>query len=191
MCAVSGGRSVESTMGFTALDGLPMGTRSGQIDPGIVLYLMAEKGLSAVQVQSFLYQECGLKGLSGVSNDVRELLESPSPGAAFALDHFVYRIGLYAGMLAAALGGLDAFVFTAGIGERSAVMRARIAEKIAWLGAELDTVANAADKSSISQSTSRVGLYVVPTNEELMIARHTLALVSSAHSDKTAFMRTA
>ena len=107
-------------MGFTALDGLPMGTRPGQIDPGVVLYLLTEKGMSAAAVQDFLYKECGLKGLSGISNDVRELLESAEPGAALALDHFVYRIGLYAGYLAAALGGIDGFVFTAGIGERSA-----------------------------------------------------------------------
>ena len=120
MCAIANGRSVESTMGFTALDGLPMGTRPGQIDPGVVLYLLSEKGMSAAAVQDFLYKDCGLKGLSGISNDVRELLESTEPGAALALDHFVYRIGLYAGYLAASLGGIDSFVFTAGIGERSA-----------------------------------------------------------------------
>ena len=120
MCALSGGRSVESTLGFTALDGLPMGTRPGQIDPGVVLYLLEEKGMSAAQVQSFLYGECGLKGLSGVSNDMRELEASADPRAAFAIEYFVYRVGLNAGMLAAALGGLDAFVFTAGIGENSA-----------------------------------------------------------------------
>src|SRR5262249_23105970 len=111
MCALSDGHSVESTMGFTALDGLPMGTRPGQIDPGIVLYLISEKGMSADSVQNLLYRECGLKGLSGISNDVRELVESTAPSAALALDYFVYRIGLNAGMLAAALGGLDAFVF--------------------------------------------------------------------------------
>ena len=120
MCALSGGRSVESTLGFTALDGLPMGTRPGQLDPGIVLYLLQEKGMSAAQVQSFLYRECGLKGLSGISNDMRELEASADPRAAFAIEYFVYRVGLNAGMLAAALGGLDAFVFTAGIGENSA-----------------------------------------------------------------------
>ncbi len=119
MCALSGGRSVESTMGFTALDGLPMGTRPGQIDPGVVLYLIAERGMTAAEVQDLLYRECGLKGLSGISNDVRELETSPDPRAAFAMDYFVYRVGLHAGMLAAALGGLDAFIFTAGIGENS------------------------------------------------------------------------
>jgi acetate kinase len=178
MCAIADGRSVESTMGFTALDGLPMGTRPGQIDPGVVLYLMTEKGMSAAAVQDFLYKECGLKGLSGVSNDVRELLESKEPGAALALDHFVYRIGLYAGYLAASLGGIDGFVFTAGIGERSVEMRARIAEKLGWLGTELDAEANAKGALCISKKDSQLGLYVVPTNEELMIARHTLSAIS-------------
>jgi acetate kinase len=178
MCALSGGRSVESTMGFTALDGLPMGTRPGQIDPGVVLYLVAERGMTAAQVQGLLYGECGLKGLSGISNDVRELDASPDPRARFALDYFAYRVGLYAGMLAAALGGLDAFVFTAGIGENSPTVRARIVEKLAWLGAVLDPQANAAGATSITGHDSRIGLYVVPTDEELMIARHTLALLA-------------
>lgn len=180
MCAIADGRSVESTMGFTALDGLPMGTRPGQIDPGVVLYLLTEKGMSAAAVQDFLYKECGLKGLSGISNDVRELLDSAKPGASLALNHFVYRIGLYAGFLAAALGGVDGFVFTAGIGERSVEMRARIAEKLGWLGAELDAEANATGAVCISRPGSKLGLYVVPTNEELMIARHTLAAISQA-----------
>ncbi len=111
MCALSGGRSIESTMGFTALDGTPMGTRPGQIDPGVILYLIEQKGMSGKAVQDFLYRECGLKGLSGISNDVRELQSSSDPRATFALDYFCYRIGLNAGMLAAALGGVDAFVF--------------------------------------------------------------------------------
>jgi acetate kinase len=179
MCAIGKGRSVESTMGFTALDGLPMGTRSGQIDPGVLLYLLAEKGLTPEAVQKFLYSDCGLKGLSGISNDVRDLLDSKEPSAAFALDHFVYRVALYSGMLAAALTGIDAFVFTAGIGERSAALRARIAERIAWLGAELDPAANAAGALSISRPGSRVGLFVIPTNEELMIAKHVLALLGA------------
>src|SRR5262249_40610868 len=143
MCALLGGRSIESTMGFTALDGLPMGTRPGQIDPGVVLYLIEEKHMTAAQVQDLLYGECGLKGLSGLSNDVRELEASPDPQARFALDYFVYRVGLHAGLLAAALGGLDAFVFTAGIGENSPALRARIVEKLAWLGGKLDPQANA------------------------------------------------
>jgi acetate kinase len=155
-----------------------------------VLYLLTEKAMSPKEVQDFLYQKCGLKGLSGVSNDVRELLQSSDPGAALALDHFAYRIGLYAGMLAAAVGGLDAFVFTAGIGERSAEMRSRIAERLVWLGVQIDPGANAASRSTISADTSRVAVHVIPTDEELMIARHTLALLSKrAHG--SGFARTA
>jgi len=191
MCALSNGRSVENTMGFTALDGLPMGTRPGQIDPGVLLYLISEKGMSAEEVQKFLYNECGLKGLSGVSNDVRELEASSEPGATLALDSFAYRVGLYAGMYAAALGGLDAFVFTAGIGENSASMRARIAERLAWLGAALDPAANAARKLLISRPDSRVPLYVVPTDEEFMIAKHTLALLSAGRLRTAAYEKTA
>jgi acetate kinase len=191
MCALSGGRSVESTMGFTALDGLPMGTRPGQLDPGVVLYLIAEKGMTAAQVQDLLYRECGLKGLSGISNDVRELEASADPRAAFAIDYFVYRVGLSAGMLAAALGGLDAFVFTAGIGENSVSLRARIAEKLAWLGASLDAAANTAGKALISAADSRVAVHVIPTDEELMIARHTLALVSAQRQSRPATRVTA
>jgi acetate kinase len=179
MCALSGGRSVESTMGFTALDGVPMGTRPGQLDPGVVIYLLAEKGMSPSEVQDLLYRDSGLKGLSGISNDVRELQASPDPRAAFALDYFVYRTGLCAGMLAAALGGVDAFVFTAGIGENSPSMRARIAEKLTWLGIALDPAANTGRGPLISAKESRVALYVLPTDEELMIARHTLALLST------------
>jgi acetate kinase len=179
MCALSGGRSVESTMGFTALDGLPMGTRPGQIDPGVILYLFDQKKMTAAAVQDFLYRECGLKGLSGISNDMRELLSSTDPRAAFALDYFCYRVALQAGMLAAALGGLDAFVFTAGIGENSAEIRARIAARLGWLGAVLDAKANGAHALCISAPDSRLGLYVIPTDEELMIARHTLAALSA------------
>ena len=177
MCALAEGRSVDSTMGFTALDGLPMGTRSGQIDPGVLLYMLTERGMSAEAVQDLLYRESGLKGMSGVSNDMRELEASGDPAAALAIDYFVQRIGLNAGMLAAALGGLDAFVFTAGIGENSTMMRARVAEKLAWLGAIFDPVANRAGETVISQPDSKLALYVVPTDEELMIARHTLSLL--------------
>jgi acetate kinase len=191
MCAIADGRSVESTMGFTALDGLPMGTRPGQLDPGVVLYLMSEKGMSAAAVQDFLYKECGLKGLSGISNDVRELLESAEPGAALALNYFAYRIGLYAGYLAAALGGADSFVFTAGIGERSAEMRARVAANLAWLGAEIDPQSNAKGEFRISRPDSRLGVYVVPTDEELMIAKHTLAAVTKPGSRDASHERTA
>ena len=179
MCGLRDGRSVESTMGFTALDGLPMGTRPGQLDPGVVLYLIEQRGMAAAEVTDLLYKGSGLKGLSGVSNDMRDLLASDEPGAAFAVDHFVHRAGLMAGLLAAALGGLDAFVFTAGIGENSPPIRARIAERLAWLGAEIDPEANAAGEGRISTPSSRVALLVVPTDEELMIARHTLALVGA------------
>ncbi len=191
MCALANGLSVESTMGFTALDGIPMGTRPGQIDPGVVLYLIAEKGMAAAEVESLLYRECGLKGLSGISNDVRELSESNDPRAAFALEYFAYRVALSAGMLASALGGLDAFVFTAGIGENSRILRSRIIEKIKWLGVSIDYAANAAGKVNIASERSRVGVYVIPTDEELMIAKHTLALLAGrrhggAASDQTA-----
>jgi acetate kinase len=179
MCALVGGKSVESTMGFTALDGLPMGTRPGQLDPGVVLYLMSEKGMSAKEIERLLYNDCGLKGLSGISNDVRELQSSADPRAAFALDYFCYRVGLNAGMLAAALGGIDGFVFTAGIGENSAAIRARIADRLGWLGAVLDARANLAHARRISVAESRVALYIIPTDEELMIARHTLATLSA------------
>jgi acetate kinase len=178
MCALANGRSVESTMGFTALDGIPMGTRPGQIDPGVLLYLLTQRGMTPTAVQDLLYRDSGLKGLSGISNDMRDLQSSSDPRARLAVDYFVYRVGLNAGMLAAALGGLDAFVFTAGIGENSPTIRARIAEKLAWLGAVLDLAANADGKSLISRPESRVVLLVVPTNEELMIAQHTLALLA-------------
>ena len=177
MCAVQGGRSVESTMGFTALDGLPMGTRPGQIDPGVVLYLAAEKGMPPAELQRFLYHDCGLKGLSGISNDMRELQDSRDPRAQLAVDYFVYRIGLNAGMLAAAMGGVEGFVFTAGIGENSVKLRAAIAERLAWLGVSLDAQANDENRSLISSADSRTRVLVVPTDEELMIARHTLALL--------------
>jgi acetate kinase len=179
MCALANGRSVESTMGFTALDGLPMGTRPGQVDPGVLLYLIMEKGMDAAAVQDMLYRDSGLKGLSGISNDMRELLTSKDPAAKLAVDYFVYRVGLCAGTLAAALGGLDAFVFTAGIGENSPEIRARIAEKLAWLGIAFDPATNASGGPLISRADSKVAVYVVPTDEELMIARHTLALISA------------
>jgi acetate kinase len=167
-------------LGFTALDGLPMGTRPGQIDPGVVLYLLTEKSMDAAEVQRFLYNECGLKGLSGVSNDMRELEASADPRAAFAIEFFVYRIALNTGMLAAALGGVDGFVFTAGIGENSAMIRTRVTARLAWLGAKLAPEANAGGQTLISSPDSRVAIYVLPTDEELMIARHTLAVVGPA-----------
>jgi acetate kinase len=182
MCAVKGGRSIESTMGFTALDGLPMGTRPGQIDPGVVLYLLTEKGMSASNAQNFLYRDCGLKGLSGISNDMRELEASEDPRAKLAIDYFVYRISLNAGLLAAALQGLDAFVFTAGIGENSVRIRARIADQLRWLGVTLDEAENSRHARLISRSDSRIPVYVIPTDEELMIAQHTLSLLLNTSS---------
>ncbi len=180
MCALKDGRSLETTMGFTALDGLPMGTRPGQMDPGVVLYLIDQKGMSSSEVTDLLYRSSGLKGLSGISGDMRDLLASEEPQAALAIDHFIHRCVLNAGMLAGALGGLDAFVFTAGVGENAPLIRARIAKRLEWLGAELDSDANENGATLISTGASRVALYVLPTDEELMIARHTLALIRSS-----------
>jgi acetate kinase len=177
MCAVKNGESMESTMGFTALDGLVMGTRPGQLDPGVVLYLVGQKGMSAEAVSDLLYRESGLKGLYGLSNDMRDLLARYAPKARFAVEHCGHRAALQAGLLAAALEGLDAFVFTAGIGENSPAIRAMIAARLGWLGLTLDSSANESGASEISAAGSRVRAYVVPTNEELMIARHTLAVV--------------
>jgi len=183
MCALSAGKSVESTLGFTALDGLPMGTRPGQLDPGIMLYLMSEKRMSAKEIERLLYHESGLKGLSGISNDVRDLLASPDPRAKLALDHFVYRISLFAGMLAGAMGGIDGFVFTAGIGENAPAVREAVAKRLAWLGLDLDLKANADGEARISREESRVACYVIPTDEELMIARHTLSVLQAQRAN--------
>ena len=177
MCAMHAGKSVESTMGFTALDGLPMGTRPGQLDAGIVLYLLTEKGMSAHEIEHLFYHDCGLKGLSGVSNDVRDLLASSDPRAKLALDYFVYRITLFAGMLGAAIEGIDAFVFTAGVGENAPTIRNAVAQRLSWLGLKLDPEANAKGAGRISCQGSRVSCYVIPTDEELMIARHTLRVL--------------
>jgi acetate kinase len=174
MCAMCAGKSVESTMGFTALDGLPMGTRPGQLDPGVVLYLMNEKRMSAKDIERLLYNECGLKGLSGISNDVRELLASPDPRAKLALDCFTYRITLFTGMLAAAMGGIDGFVFTAGVGENAPTIREAVMRNLEWLGLELDDAANVRSEVLISSRRSRIPCYVIATDEELMIATHTL-----------------
>lgn len=176
MCALSAGRSVECTLGFTALDGLPMGTRCGQLDPGVVLYLLMTKEMSPADVQDFLYRDCGLKGLSGVSNDMRELLSSDDPNAKFAIDYFVYRAALNVGFLAAALEGIDAFVFTAGIGENSSAIRERIAARLGWLGIHLDPDENNKHALRISRPGG-APVYVIPTDEELMIAKHTLAIL--------------
>lgn len=178
MCALTGGRSVESTMGFTALDGLPMGTRPGQLDAGVILYLVDQKRLGPSELSELLYKECGLKGLSGISNDVRELLASTDPRAKMALDYFTYRIALFAGALTAALRGLDGFVFTAGVGEHAPIIREDVVRQLDWLGMELDHEANEQGALRISARHSKVGCYVVPTDEELMIARHTWRVVS-------------
>jgi acetate kinase len=185
MCALRDGRSTESTMGFTALDGLPMGTRPGEIDPGIILYLINQNGMSAAEVQNFLYRECGLKGLSSVSNDVRDLLASKDPQAQFALEHWVYRIMLHTGMLVAALGGLDAFVFTAGVGENSPQIREQIGKSLGWLGVVIDRAANnSRDPTLISATRSKISVYVVRTDEELIIARHTLSVVGQVNPQR-------
>ena len=189
MCALNDGRSVESSLGFTALDGLPMGTRCGQIDPGVVLYLISEKGMSAADVQTFLYKECGLKGLSGISNDMRQLEASNDPRAVLGIDYFVYRVSLFTGMLAAALQGLDALVFTAGVGENSSRVRRAIAEKLVWLGISIDAEANAKHARLISRPESRVAVYVLPTDEELMIARHTWSLLSENRNSSSRYER--
>jgi acetate kinase len=177
MCAIKGGQSVASTMGFTAMDGLPMGTRCGALDPGVVLYLMDELKMDARGIEKLLYQRSGLLGVSGIASDMRSLIQSNDPRAAAAIDLFVYRIGRELGSLAAALQGLDALVFTAGIGEHSALLRERVCHGAAWLGVELDERANEAGGPRLSTSGSRVSVWVIPTNEELMIARETLRLI--------------
>ena len=171
------GKSVDSTLGFTALDGLCMGTRPGSIDPGVILYLFQDLGLSAKEVENVLYKKSGLLGISGISNDMRALLGSSEPGARLAVDYFVYRAVKEIGALAAVLGGIDGLVFTAGIGENAAEIRKRICTASAWLGIELDDDANERRGPRISRSGSRVSAWVIPTNEELVIARHTGALL--------------
>lgn len=177
LAALRAGKSIDSTMSFTALDGIPMGTRPGALDPGVVLYLMREKGMDAQRLERFLYHECGLKGLSGISNDVRVLEASDDPRARLALDFFVYRISKELGALVAVLGGLDALVFTAGIGENGADIRARIVAMSAWAGLSLDPAKNAARALDISAAGARARTLVIPTDEERMIARQTLAVL--------------
>jgi len=173
LCALQAGRSIASSMGFSALDGVPMGTRCGALDPGVPLYLMRQRGMNAEQVERMLYRESGLLGISGLSSDMRVLLASDSPRAALAVEHFVYRIVREIGAFAAALGGLDGVVFTGGIGEHAAPVRERVVQGLAWLGCELDAAANAVDGPLISTAASRCAAWVIPTDEELMIARHT------------------
>src|SRR5262249_16747389 len=170
LCALREGRSVDSTLGFTALDGVCMGTRPGAVDPGAILYLFQELGLSAKDVEGMLYKQSGLLGISGISNDMRALLASDAPRARLAIEFFVYRIAKEIGALAASLGGLDGVVFTAGIGERSAEIRKRICESCAWLGVNLDSGANEKGGPRISAPGSKVSAWTIPTDEELMIA---------------------
>ena len=177
MCAIREGRSVATTMTFTAVDGLPMGTRTGSLDPAVVLHLLRYEGMDAAAVERLIYNESGLYGVSGISSDMRELLTSAEPSAREAIDLFVYRIGRELGSLAAALGGLDALVFTAGIGEHAAEIRAAVCRGAGWLGVVLDADANARHQTRISRVDSQVAVFVVPTDENLMIARHTHALV--------------
>ena len=179
MCAIRDGHSIASSMGFTALDGLPMGTRCGQLDPGVVLYLMQEKNMDPGQIQDLLYKESGLKGLSGVSHDMRELEASDKPEAAQAIEYFVFRIRRELGGLAAVLKGLDAMVFCGGIGEHAWRVRERVLEGMEWIGVELDRTANRTDALVISSERSRVRVFVIPTDEEAMIAMHTLAVVDA------------
>lgn len=172
LCAVKAGKSVDSTLGFTALDGLCMGTRPGAIDPGVILYLFQNLGLSASEVETIFYRKSGLLGISGVSNDMRDLLTSEDPAARLAVDYFVYQATKQIGSLAAVLGGIDGLVFTAGIGENSAEIRRRICRGSTWLGIELDDNANERRGLRISLQSSKVSAWVIPTNEELMIAQH-------------------
>jgi len=180
MCGLLEGRSVASTMGFTALDGLPMGTRCGQVDPGVLLYLMDQKGMTAAQITDLLYKQSGLLGLSGLSNDMRTLEAAGTPEAAQAIDHFVARCQREIGGLAAALGGIDALVFCGGIGENSRLVRARICEKLGWMGIEIDAQRNAASAGTISTDMAGAAVMVIPTNEELVIARAARAAVGPA-----------
>jgi acetate kinase len=177
LCALKNGKSVDSSLGFTALDGLCMGTRPGALDPGVVLYLFQSLGLSAKEVETMLYKKSGLLGISGISSDMRDLLTRSEPEARLAVHYFVYRAAKEIGALAAVLGGIDGLIFTAGIGENSPEIRRRICQASSWLGVELDEIANDRKGPRISTPRSKVSCWVIPTNEELMIARHTGALL--------------
>ena len=177
MCALENGKSVTSTMGFSGVEGLPMGTRSGALDPGVLLFLMDGRGMDARAIEELIYKKSGLLGISGKSSDMRTLLESKEPRARLAIDLFLYRIRREMGSLVAALGGVDAIVFTGGIGENAPPIRERVCRDAAWLGVELDADANAQGGPCISTAASRVAAWVIQTNEELMIARHTRRVV--------------
>lgn len=176
MCGLVNGRSIASTMGFSTLDGLVMGTRSGTLDPGVILYLLREENMNVDELETLLYNESGLLGISGISSDMRDLLTTGNPASKTALDLFTYRVARETGSLAAACNGLDTFVFTAGIGERSPEIREAICRRISWLGVEIDEEANQAGLLCISKPQSRVSVYIIPTFEELMIARHVARL---------------
>jgi acetate kinase len=180
LCAIHNGHSIATTMGFTPLDGLVMGTRCGSIDPGVLLYLMNQHNMDAQALEQLLYHQSGLLGVSGISNDMRALLASDDPHAQEAIEMFVYRIGREIGSLTAVLGGLDALIFTAGIGEHSDVIRAKICQQAAWLELELDEPANKASTTCISTHNSKISVWIVPADENLMIAQHTLRQVALA-----------
>jgi acetate kinase len=182
MCAVHGGRSVATTMGFTAVDGLPMGTRTGALDPGVILFLLQSEGMDAPAIERLIYEQSGLLGVSGLSSDMRTLLASDLPAAKHAVDLFVYRIGRELGSLAAALGGLDALVFTGGIGEHAAPIRAKVCRDAGWLGVALDEEANVKDGPRISRAGSAVSAWVIPTDENLVVGRHTRHLLDGRRS---------
>jgi acetate kinase len=183
LCAMEGGRSIETTMGFSALDGLCMGSRCGNIDPGVLLYLMESEHMDAQELEELLYRKSGLLGLSGISNDMRQLTESDEADADFAVAYFVHHLNREIGALMATMGGLDTLVFTGGIGENSRQVRASLVEQAQWLGLELDTDANEANATVISTPNSKVEVLVIPTDEELLIARHTLALLQGRPED--------
>ena len=183
LCAIEGGRSIETTMGFSALDGLCMGSRCGNIDPGVLLYLMESEHMDAREMEELLYRKSGLLGLSGISNDMRELTESDDPNADFAVSYFVHHLNREIGALMATMGGLDTLVFTGGIGENSREVRARLGAEAQWLGLELDADANEANATVISTPDSKVEVLVIPTDEEMLIARHTLALLQGRPED--------
>jgi acetate kinase len=180
MCALRGGKSIATTMGFSPLSGLVMGTRPGELDPGVLIWLVREHGMSVDAIERMLYHDCGLKGVSGISADMRELLASDDPNAGDAVELFVYRVSTELGSLAASLGGIDALIFTGGIGEHAPAIRQAVCERSAWLGVRIDNLANTRAATRISADGSAVSVFVVPTNEELMIATHTASLTNAS-----------
>ena len=186
LCAMESGRSVATTMGFSALDGPPMSTRSGALDPGVILHLMQARGMSADSISDLLYHQSGLLGLSGISGDMQTLLASRRPHARQALEVYVYRIAREIGSLTAALGGLDTLVFTAGVGENASRIRARIAEQCAWLGVRLDPKANQSGLRQISREDSQVRVLVIPTDEQIVIARGVVGFMDDLSAQRRA-----